>query len=251
MAGELLAGRRALVTGAAGGIGSAVAAAFRSHGAEVVGADLAGRPGAAATPDRPTAAGALWACDVTDERAVGELFSGPPFDDVVHAAGIVEVGAIAETSPDAFRRVIDVNLVGAFLVAAAAARGAAPGSTITLIASQGARRGGARWGAYCASKFGMVGLAQSLAQELAPIGARVNCVCPGTIDTEMTRGAIAALAEQRGEASGAVAARYAGDVPMGRFGTPEEVADTCVFLASPLARYVAGASLVVDGGELS
>jgi len=235
---KLLDGRRALITGAAGGIGSAVVAAFRKHGAEVVGVDLAQRSH-------------VLLCDVTDEQSVMEAFASGPFDDVVHAAGIATVGTVAETPVEVFRRVLEVNLVGSFLVASVAARQASTGATVTFIASQAARKGGARWGAYCASKFGLIGLAESLSQELAPIGARVNCVCPGTVETDMSKEVIAALADERNEPAAGVRAHYADGVPLGRFATPDEVADVCVFLSSPLARYVTGASIVVDGGELS
>jgi NAD(P)-dependent dehydrogenase (short-subunit alcohol dehydrogenase family) len=234
----LLSGRRALVTGAAGGLGNAIVLAFREHGAEVVGADIDSADG-------------LVACDVTDELSVRNAFAGGPFDDVVHAAGTVAIGNVRDTELETFRRVLDVNLVGAFLVGREAARQAVSGSTITFIASQAGRKGGAGWSAYCASKFGMIGFAESLAQELAREGARVNSVCPGTVDTPMTRHAIRRLSEQCGEAAETIGARYVGGIPFGRFATPGEIADVCVFLASPLARYVAGASLVVDGGELS
>lgn len=236
--GGLLEGRRALVTGAAGGIGSAIAAAFREHGAEVVGVDLAACDG-------------VVACDVTDEASVAAAFADGPFDDVVSAAGIVTVGTVAETELDTFRRVLDVNVVGSFLVARQAARQAVDGATITVIASQAARKGAARWGTYCASKFALVGLVESLAQELAPLGARVNCVCPGGVDTALNRQAIEALAAQGTESIAEIRARYDRDVPLGRPATPAEVAGVCVFLASSLAGYVAGSSIVVDGGELS
>lgn len=165
------------MTGAAGGLGSAIMLAFREHGAEVEGVDVAPVDG-------------LVACDVTDKAAVRNAFASGPFDDVVHAAGTVAVRDIRDMGLETFRRVIDVNLIGAFLVGREAARQVTSGSTITFIASQGGRKGGAGWGAYCASKFGMIGFAESLAQELAREGARVNSVCPGTVDTPMTQGAI-------------------------------------------------------------
>jgi NAD(P)-dependent dehydrogenase (short-subunit alcohol dehydrogenase family) len=236
--GGLLEGRRALVTGAAGGIGGAVVAAFRAHGATVVGVDLVG-------------ADDVRACDVTDEAAVAAAFADGPFDDVVSAAGIVTVGTVADTELETFRRVLDVNVVGSFLVAREAARQATAGATITVIASQAARKGAARWGTYCASKFALVGLTESLAQELAPRGARVNCVCPGGVDTALNTRAIEALAAQGTETADEIRDRYDRDVPFGRPATPGEVAGVCVFLASSLAGYVAGSSIVVDGGELS
>jgi NAD(P)-dependent dehydrogenase (short-subunit alcohol dehydrogenase family) len=238
VASSLLSGRRALVTGAAGGVGSAVVEAFLEHGAEVVGADIA-------ESDE-----VVW-CDVTDEDSLRAVFANGPFDDVVHAAGTVAIGDVRDLELAAFRRVLEVNLVGSFLVGREAARRPSEGSTVTFIASQGGRKGGAGWSAYCASKFGMIGFAESLAQELAPEGMRVNSVCPGVVDTEMTWSAIRRLAEKPGETAEEIGTRYAAGVPLGRFASPREIADVCVFLASPLARYVIGASLVVDGGELS
>jgi NAD(P)-dependent dehydrogenase (short-subunit alcohol dehydrogenase family) len=236
---SLLAGRRALVTGAAGGVGGGVVEAFRAAGAEVVGADLLPTEG-------------LLRCDVTDEATVEACFAqAGHVDDIVHAAGVVALGEVASLSLDEFRRVLEVNLVGSFLVARAAARTLGRGGTLTLVASQAGRHGGAGWSAYCASKFGVIGLVECLAQELAPHGVRVNAVCPGTVETTMTETAIAGLAAGRGATPGAVRDRYLAGIPLGRFAEPREIGLACVFLASQLASYVAGASLVLDGGELS
>ncbi len=236
---EGIAGRRALVTGAAGGIGAAVAAAFTANGAEVFRLDV-------------RAADGVSVCDVTEESSVMHAFEAAgALDHVVHAAGVVAVGRVAETSAAEFRRVLDVNTVGSFLVAREASRRLRRGGTLTLISSQGGRKGGAGWAAYCASKFAVVGLGESLAQELGPEGIRVNVLCPGTIDTEMTADAIASLAASRGTTVEAERDRYRSSVPLGRLGTPEDVAGACLLLASPLAGFIAGASIVVDGGELS
>ncbi len=235
----LLHGRRAFVTGAAGEIGAAVVQAFRDAGAEVVGVDL-------------RADGDVRPCDVTDEVAVeAAVEEAGPLDDVVHAAGVVSTGDVATLPLAEFRRVLEVNLVGSFLVARAAARRVRQQGTVTLVASQGGLRGGAGWSAYCASKFGVIGLTESLAQEAAPRGVRVNAVCPGSIDTEMSRRVAVELAGRRGTTPDAVQEAYRTGIPAGRLGTPDDVAGVCVFLASSLASFVAGAALVVDGAELS
>ena len=235
----LLSGRRALVTGAAGGIGAGVVAAFREHGAEVVATDLADRAG-------------FERCDVTDEASVQAAFeSAGPIDDVVHAAGVVLISPVKQTTLAEFRKVLEANLVGAFIVGREAARRARPGGTITFVASQAGRHGGSGWAAYSASKFGVIGLAESLAQELAPGSIRVNAICPGTVETAMTRAAIASLASERDSSPSEVAEGYRQGIPLGRFATPAEIAGVCVFLASPLAAYVAGATIVIDGAELS
>ncbi len=125
------------------------------------------------------------------------------------------------------------------------------GGSITLISSQAGLRGGASWSAYSASKAGVNRLAESLAQELAPRGIRVNTVCPGNVETPMADEAIRRLAAGSAISRAEIRARYQRGIPMGRFARPEEVASVCVFLASSLASYVTGASIVVDGGELS
>ena len=238
-ASDLLDGRRALITGAAGGIGASVVASFRAHGAEVLATDLRAKSG-------------ILSCDVTDEASVAAAFAAAsPVDDVVHAAGILTVGTARDTTPDEFRRVLDTNLIGAFLVAREAAKTVRSGGTVTFIVSQGGRKGGAGWAAYCASKFGVIGLAESLAQELAADGVRVNAVCPGTVDTPMSRAAMERLAAVRNTTPALIAEGYRAGIPSGRFAQPSDVAGVCVFLASSLAAYVVGASIVVDGGELS
>jgi NAD(P)-dependent dehydrogenase (short-subunit alcohol dehydrogenase family) len=236
---RLLAGRHVIVTGAASGIGAATALGFDKAGASVTMLDV-------------NAGDGIIACDVTDENMVESVFAGAtPFTDVVHAAGTVSTGAVTELTLAEFREVIDVNLIGSFLVARAASRRIADGGAITLLASQGGRRGGAHWSAYCASKFGVIGLAQSLAQELAARRVRVNAVCPGTIDTPMTDEAIGKLAQNTHATIDHVRQNYEAKIPFGRFGTPDEVANVCVFLASELASYISGSSIVVDGAELS
>jgi len=240
--GPLLAGRVVLVTGAAGAIGRAVVAAFTAAGACCQAADVV--PGE----------GRL-ACDVTDEASVAASIEAAqasgPLTGLVHAAGIVSVGRVEDLPAAELRRVLEVNLVGSFLMARAAARAMTAGGSITLVSSQAGLRGGANWSAYSASKAGVNRLAESLAAELAPRGIRVNAVCPGNVETPMSEEAIRQLAAGSGTSPQEILARYRAGIPLGRFARPEEIASVCVFLASPLASYVTGASIVVDGGELS
>jgi NAD(P)-dependent dehydrogenase (short-subunit alcohol dehydrogenase family) len=239
---RLLAGRVALVIGARGAIGEAIRAAFEAAGARCLGADL-------------LAGDDVLRCDITNEASVSATFqvaeSMGPLTDVIHAAGIVSVGRVEDQSLGEFRRILDVNLVGSFAVARAAARALAGGGTITLLSSQAGLRGGANWSAYSASKAGVNRLAESLAQELAPRGVRVNAVCPGNVETPMSEQAIQHLAALTRTSAAKVRADYVDGIPLGRFARPEEIASVCVFLASPLASYVTGASIIVDGGELS
>jgi 3-oxoacyl-[acyl-carrier protein] reductase len=237
-----LSGRVVLVTGAGGAIGRAVIAAFRAAGARCQGVDLHSGEG-------------TLACDVTDESSVAASIKAAqaigPLTDLVHAAGIVSVGRVAEVTGPEFRRVLEVNLVGSFLVAKAAARAITGGGSITLVSSQAGLRGGANWSAYAASKAGVNRLAESLAQEVAPRGIRVNAVCPGNVETPMSEQAIRRLATASGTSAASVRAGYTDGIPLGRFARPEEIASVCVFLASSSASYITGASIVVDGGELS
>ena len=240
--GGQLAGRVALVTGAAGAIGLAVIAAFEAAGAYCLGVDL-------------TPVEGILGCDVTDEDSVAASIEAAqaigPLTDLVHTAGVVSVGRVADLLAADFRRVLEVNLVGSFLVAKAAAAAITGGGAITLVSSQAGLRGGANWSAYSASKAGVNRLAESLAQELAPRGIRVNAVCPGNVETPMSEEAICLLAAETGVPAADIHARYTAGIPLGRFALPQEIASVCVFLASSSASYVTGASLVVDGGELS
>jgi NAD(P)-dependent dehydrogenase (short-subunit alcohol dehydrogenase family) len=240
--GPLLAGRVALVTGAGGAIGRAIRVAFEDAGARCLAADL-------------LAGDEVLACDVTDEASVAAGFeiaqSIGPVTDVVHAAGIVSVGLVEDLPVAELRRVIEVNLVGSFVVARAAARAVTDGGSITFLSSQAGLRGAASWSAYSASKAGINRLVESLAQELAPRGVRVNAVCPGSVETPMSDEAIHRLAALSATTAAEVRARYLDGIPLGRFARPEEVASVCVFLASSLASYVTGTSIVVDGGEVS
>jgi NAD(P)-dependent dehydrogenase (short-subunit alcohol dehydrogenase family) len=234
--GDLLRGRRALVTGAASGIGAAVARTFREAGAEVIGADLAAGEG-------------IVRCDVRSEQEVVDLFAGPAqgVTDVVHAAGIARLGPLAETSLEAWSSVIDTNLTGSFLIGREVARRfQAPGS-LTFLASVGGIRGSARAGPYGPSKFGVVGLARSLGRELAPRRVRVNALCPGGVRSPMSAETIRRDAIRLGRTEEEVRADAYAEVPIGRWAEVEEVAGVCVFLASGLAAHVTGASLLIDG----
>jgi NAD(P)-dependent dehydrogenase (short-subunit alcohol dehydrogenase family) len=239
--GSALAGRRALVTGAARGIGAAIADMFEEAGAAVSRCDI-------------SASDRIMRCDVTNEQEVEAAFDvagSAGLDDVVHAAGVVALGSVVETSLATFREVLDVNLIGSFLVARAAARRLRSGGNLIFIVSQAGLKGGPLWGAYSASKGGVLRLADCLVGELAGQGIRVNSISPGNVDTEMATTVISELARRTGSSADDLRRAYERAIPLKRFATPEEIGRAAVALCSPLLSYANGVNLVIDGGELS
>ncbi|MGE0240343.1 MAG: SDR family NAD(P)-dependent oxidoreductase [Parvibaculaceae bacterium] len=238
-ASNLLEGRRVLVTGAAGGIGIGIVQSLERHGAQVIRTDKRAAPG-------------ILPLDVTDEDAVaGRFDTAGQITDVIHSAGDLIVGPVAATSLAEFRAASDNNLLGAFLIGREAARRLRPGGSLTFIASQAGFRAGANWGVYCAVKAGVMRLSEALAHELGPQNVRVNSICPGSVDTPMLTDVYTRLGSLSGEAPDAVRQRYSTIIPLRRNATAGEIGDVCVFLASPLASYVSGTSIPVDGGEVS
>lgn len=239
----LLHAKTALITGAARGIGLAVAKAFVAHGARVIVADV----NQASAEMHGTRALAF---DVTNEAATEAAFDqltaeGWAPDVVVPNAGILHLEEITTLPVERFRAVLEVNVTGAFLTARAAARRMGADGRIILTSSLFGVRGGAHNAAYSSSKFAMIGLMQSMAADLAPRGILVNAVAPGQIATEMLDKLVAdRLAMGLPDPREKIQAR----IPMGRLGTPEELAGTYVWLASNLADYVTGQTIIVDGG---
>jgi NAD(P)-dependent dehydrogenase (short-subunit alcohol dehydrogenase family) len=256
----LLEGRRALVTGAGRGIGEATARRFCEEGAFVA---LTDRDGDAAE----TAATSLrksgyrvhsGTVDVTDEMTVergleeaASAFGG--LDLVVANAGILTVSPLADLSPAEFEETLRVNVHGVFLTFkhAVGHLRAAGGGTLLCTTSQAGVRGYREMSAYCASKFAVVGMVKSLAEELAGEGIRVCAVAPGVTDTAMYGELVRARSRLWGVDESEADARIRRTVPIGRTATPEEVANAFVYLASPMASYVSGIVLVIDAAEQS
>jgi len=259
-----LDGKVAIVTGAARGMGEAEARLFAAEGARVVVADVLDAQGSAVAADLGERAH-YQHLDVTDEAgwraALDETTRrfGTP-DVLVNNAGILRVTPILTADMDEVRRVIDVNLMGAFLglrVVGGAMVGAGSGSIVNVSSTAGLV-GQSTIGAYVASKWGVRGLTKVAALEFGPSGVRVNSVHPGGITTSMLGVSdFPALAEPpaRGfvDPDAAVAAvdTMVSRVPLRRAGRPIEVARMALFLASDDASYCTGMEFVVDGGSLA
>lgn len=226
-----LAGQVVLVSGAASGIGAACAAAFAAAGARVIGADVA--PVAGDVEARQ--------CDVADEGSVRACFEGlERLDVLVHCAGIIHEAPLLETSAPDFDRVIAVNLRGSFLMGREAIRRMqGRGGRVILTASDLAYAGRESFSPYVASKHAVMGLVRSWAREFAP-EILVNALCPGPIETPML---------DADHMSPEWRAREL-DIPLARFGRPEEIAAMALFLAGPQARYITGQGIGVNGGSV-
>jgi len=241
----------ALVTGAASGIGRAVAGALVRRGASVALVDRA-QDALRAVADELTEDGGrvlAIAADVTQEdlvagavdRTVDEL---GPLCTTVTCAGIAILGSVLDLSLQQWRATLDVNLTATFL----AARYAVPkmvqagGGTFTAIASDAGVQGAPGYAAYCASKHGVVGLVRTMALDHGPQGVRSNAVCPGFVETPMADQIFA-------EGTPEDRAFYESTVPLGRFAAPEEVASAVLHLSSAEASYANGLLYNLDGGS--
>ena len=234
----MLAGQRALVTGAASGIGQASALALAAAGAEVILADKAdcGEPA-----DRLDGARQI-RVDVSEAGSVTGMFDiAGPLDIVVNSAGMLIESPILDMSAEDFDRQIAVNLRGSFLVAQGALRGmSAQGhGRLILIASELGVLGRPDFSAYCASKAGVIGLTRALAREFAP-AVHVNCVAPGPTDTPLL---------DIGSMSPEWRAKEAQN-PLQRIGTPDEIASAVAWLASPGASFMTGQTICPSGGAV-
>lgn len=245
-----LAGKAAIVTGAANGIGRAIAEMLGARGARVMVVDA---DETVAQASRAIDGAAFVQCNVAEgdacARAVdAALDAFGRLDIMVNSAGIQRYGTVVTTPEDEWDQVIGVNLKGMFLMAKHAvphliASGAGAIVNVASVQAFSAQRGVV---AYSASKGGVVALTKAIAVDHAP-AVRANCICPGSVDTPMLRSAAALFADDPEQAVREWGAMH----PMGRVATPAEVAEAAVFLASPASSFITGAALLVDGGLLS
>lgn len=249
-----LAGRNALVTGAASGIGRAVARAFAAEGARVWLTDVHAA-GVAAVAEEIGASAKAMTMDVSDPASVGEAVKAIDgeaggIDVLLNAAGAYALQPWLEIEPEVWDRIFAVNARGIMLTTQAVARvmvAHGRGGAIINIASGAGRRGDANSVAYSASKAAAISITQSAALGLAPHGIRVNAIAPGPVDTPMWE-TVVQLRAGRGDQS---AEQMTARVPLGRISTPEEQAQAAVFLASADSAYITGQTLNVDGGLFS
>ena len=253
-----LEGRHVFITGAAQGIGAAIAEKLAHQGAVLT---LAGRR----QPVLETLAQRLQTVtrcavvkmDVSDDYAVAQGFAQAraalgPIAMLVNNAGQAESAPFGKTSPELWQRMLDVNLTGTFLCTQAALPDmlAARAGRIVNIASTAGQRGYAYVAAYVAAKHGVIGLTRALALELAQKGITVNAVCPGYTETEILRQSINNVMAKTGRSEAEARAEFAQSNPQRRMVQPQEVADAVQWLCSDAAASITGQSISVSGGEV-
>lgn len=237
-----LRGEVSIITGGAGGIGLAVATLSASAGASVWIIDL---PSAQPLKVATTIGANGLEADVSDRDSIRQALSRVPDPSIaVVNAGIGPNSSFLDTTPELWNQLLAVNLTGAFYTAQAAAEAMKRHrrGSIVFTASTNSYDGEPKLTAYNASKAGLLGIVHTAANELGPYGIRVNAVCPGLIRTPLTSSSFSDTTVLRD---------YFAGIPLGRGGEPEEVAQAILFLASDLASYITGATLLVDGGQMA
>ncbi len=239
-----LDGKKALVTGGASGIGEATCRTLAGAGASVTIADVDRERAEALSAELPGSSVLL--LNITDEAAVAEAFAGlGRLDILVNNAGVGLVGNVEETELADFERLLNVNVTGMFLVTRAAMPKLLESKgSIVNIASVAGLVGVKRRFAYCATKGAVVALTRQMAVDYAG-RLRVNCVCPGTVETPFVEGYLEKFHKHEKDK---VRAELHARQPVGRMGRPQEVANLVLYLSSPEAEFVTGSAMTIDGG---
>jgi NAD(P)-dependent dehydrogenase (short-subunit alcohol dehydrogenase family) len=247
----LLTGKVALVTGAARGIGRAIAEVYAEHGARVAAADVLTEQAQAVAEGINAAGGSALALylDVTDPQSVQQAVDATVarfgrIDVLVNNAGVLRPHLVVDFPLEDWDLIFRVNVRGTFLCSQAAARQMieqGSGGCIINVSSASGKKADREESAYCASKSAVIGFTRCLALELGPYGIRANAILPGATDTEMLR----ALIDQVPGVQEELLAK----TPLGKMARPRDQANAAVFLASDLASHITGEQLVVSGGE--
>ena len=257
---DQLAGQHALITGAGGGIGLAVTAAYQREGAHCTPVDLRAQPSAemqallAAHPQQLH----FLAADVASNASIAAMVAAArqrfgTITVLFNNAAVFDLAPLLEADENSYQRIFDVNVKGLFFtmqaVLAQMVTDGVKGSVINL-ASQAGRRGEALVAHYCASKAAVISYTQSAALAMAPHGIRVNGISPGVVDTPMWGQVDALFAKAEGLKLGEKKIAVGKAVPLGRMGAPDDIAGAAVFLASAAASYITAQTLNVDGGNV-
>ena len=253
-------GKTVVVTGAASGIGKAIAMAFAKEGSNVVFMDVniecANECASFANQTYKTNCIGL-SVDVSKKDSVEKAFeiieqTYSRVDVFVSCAGISIIVPMLECTEEIWDKTIDVNLKGTFFCMQNAIKimDKQKSGSIICMSSQSGKVGGSQYQAYCASKFGVIGLVQSAAMEFAKSGIRVNAICPGVIHTPMWDKQIHSYAKKRNIQPAEVMPYFESKIPMGRIGTVQEVVNVTFFLASEDSAYLTGQAINVCGGQV-
>lgn len=251
------AGKVAVVTGGAKGIGRGIVERFAAEGAKVVLVDVDEQTARAVAA--PLGDSVLFVrADVTSEadleaavRAAVDTFGR--LDVMVNNVGIIQIKQLVDSTPEEWRKILDVNVVSMFIgckVAAKAMIELGNGGVILNAASGAGRRGNKLVSAYCATKAAAINMTQSFALELAPHRIRVNCYQPGHIETPLWDDLAVAWKKATGQDRDEMIDLFRSTVPWGRFGRPDDVAAVCSFLATDEAEYITGQAIAMNGAEM-
>lgn len=252
----LLAGKTALITGAARGIGRAFAEAYIREGAQVAIADIDAARAAKTAHELGESAYAV-VMDVTDQASIDNAINQTidhfdHIDILINNAALFTAAPIVEITQEDYQRVFDINVSGTLFTLQAVARHmikCGQGGKIINMASQAGRRGEPLVGVYCATKAAVISLTQSAGLDLIKHGINVNAISPGVVDGEHWDGVDAFFAKHENKAPGQKKKEVGAAVPFGRMGTPDDLTGMAIFLASEAANYIVAQTYNVDGGQ--